>query len=91
MEKCDELTRVYCPYFFSAFRVELWPDMKPQPIQLAPTEMLTRGEVASIFKVTKHTVRMFERRGQLASVRINPRVVRYELAAVQRLRDEARV
>jgi hypothetical protein len=34
---------------------------------------------------------MFERRGQLASVRINPRVVRYELAAVQRLRDEARV
>jgi hypothetical protein len=89
--KCDELTRVYCPYFFFMFRVELRPHMKPQPIQLAPTEMLTRGEVASIFKVTKHTVRMFERRGQLASVRINPRVVRYELAAVQRLRDEARV
>ncbi len=53
--------------------------------------MLTRGEVASIFKVTKHTIRMFERRGQLTAVRINPRVVRYELAAVQRLRDEARV
>ena len=91
MQKCDGNTRVYHPYFFSALWVELRPVMKPQPIPLAPTEMLTRGEVASIFKVTKHTVRMFERRGQLTAVRINPRVVRYELAAVQRLRDEARV
>ena len=91
MQKCDGNTRVYHPYFFSALWVELRPDMKTQPIPSAPTEMLTRGEVASIFKVTKHTIRMFERRGQLTAVRINPRVVRYELAAVQRLRDEARV
>jgi hypothetical protein len=91
MQKCDGDSCVYPPYFFFAFRVELRPDMKPQPIPMTVSEMLTRGEVASIFKVTKHTVRMFERRGQLTAVRINPRVVRYELAAVQRLRDEARV
>jgi DNA-binding transcriptional MerR regulator len=53
-------------------------------------KLLTRLQVAALFGVTKHTVRMYERRGLLSALRINHRVVRYDPADVQRLLASSR-
>jgi DNA-binding transcriptional MerR regulator len=41
--------------------------------------------VAAFFGVTKHTIRMFERRGLISALRLNARLVRYRACDIQEL------
>jgi len=65
--------------------------MKTTSLPPLMEKLLTRGQVAALFGVTKHTVRMYERRGLLSSLRLNHRVVRYDAADVQQLLAKCRV
>ena len=52
--------------------------------------LLTRAQVAARLSVTKHTVRMYERRGLIAALRLNQRVVRYDLSEIEQLLAKCR-
>jgi len=58
------------------------------PLQLTE-KLLTRAQVAALFGVTKHTIRMFERRGLISALRINARLLRYRACDIQELLDKS--
>jgi len=65
--------------------------MKTAPPSLPSSEnLLTRAQVAARLSVTKHTVRMYERRGLIAALRLNQRVVRYDLSEIEQLLAKCR-
>ncbi|MGH7995677.1 MAG: MerR family transcriptional regulator [Opitutaceae bacterium] len=45
--------------------------------------------MAALFGVTKHTIRMFERRGLISALRINARLLRYRACDIQKLLDNS--
>lgn len=61
--------------------------MKTTENQIKP-DWLTRKEVASILRISKHTVRHWELRGLLTPARINGRTLRYRRNEVENLLDE---
>ena len=50
-----------------------------------PDDLLTRQQVAKHFKVCTSTIRLWERRGMLPAIRINPRVIRYKKEDVEKV------
>ena len=46
------------------------------------TELLTTQELATRLRVSPETVRGWARRGLIPTLRISPKVIRYDLAAV---------
>lgn len=64
--------------------------MKPTLPPVQPETLLSRADVATLLGVTKHTIRMYERRGLIRALRINQRTVRYERTAVQALLSSSR-
>lgn len=64
--------------------------MKPTLSPAEPETLLSRADVATLLGVTKHTIRMYERRGLIRALRINQRTVRYERTAVQALLTSSR-
>jgi DNA-binding transcriptional MerR regulator len=50
--------------------------------------LLTRREVADIFRVTTHTIRMWELRDLIPTIRQNARVIRYRRSDVEKLIEE---
>jgi DNA-binding transcriptional MerR regulator len=63
--------------------------MKTTVLPSLPEKLLTRAQVAELFGVTKHTIRMFERRGQISALRINARIVRYRACDIQKLLEQS--
>ena len=77
------------PIIFTTFRYTS-DVMKPTLPLAKPETLLSRADVASLLGVTKHTIRMYERRGLIRALRINQRTVRYERTAVQALLTSSR-
>lgn len=57
-------------------------------IPLAQEEFLTGRQVATKFKLCRHTIRRWELRGLLKPLRFNSRVLRYPRSQVERLLKE---
>lgn len=77
------------PILFTTFRYTS-DVMKPTLPPAEPETLLSRADVATLLGVTKHTIRMYERRGLIRALRINQRTVRYERTAVQALLTSSR-
>jgi len=54
------------------------------------TDLLTAEEVADRLQVRPSTIRRWAREGRIPKVRLTPKVVRYELAAVVKAMSEGR-
>jgi hypothetical protein len=63
--------------------------MKTTVLPQLPEQLLTRAQVAALFGVTKHTIRMFERRGLISALRINARLLRYRACDIRKLLDNS--
>jgi predicted site-specific integrase-resolvase len=60
-----------------------------QKVEKPSGGLLTRQDLADLFQVCTHTIQNWERQGKLKAIRINARVLRYDLAQVQNLQQEA--
>jgi predicted site-specific integrase-resolvase len=61
---------------------ELKPILKPSSV------LLTRRQVAQLLAVSTESIKRYERRGALRSIRLNSRVIRYRPEDVQRMIEE---
>ena len=52
--------------------------------KMRKTELLTTPELARLLKLQPETVRRLVRRGQIPSIRLSPKIVRYDADAVMR-------
>ena len=64
------------------------PNTKQQKDSI-PDGLLTRRQVAALLAVSTESVKRYERRGVLASIRLNCRVIRYRPEDVQRMIEAA--
>jgi len=51
---------------------------------MATEKLLTAEEIAAALQVQPSTIRLWARRGRIPTIRLTPKVVRYDLASVVR-------
>lgn len=59
--------------------------MSHETSQAPPDGLVTRGEVATRLRVTKHTVRNMVKRGELTEIRLSSKLIRYAKSEVDAL------
>lgn len=60
-----------------------------KPIQKPSSVLLTRRQVAELLAVSCESIKRYERRGALRSIKLNSRVIRYHPEDVQRMIEAA--
>jgi excisionase family DNA binding protein len=53
------------------------------------SQLLTGGEVSKQLRICRHTLRRWEQAGKIKGIRFGRRVIRFRLAEVKRLIEEA--